>query len=233
MKRPKRSEAEIGVAITAWLEKMGWDCYPEVQVGTGARRADIVAIRGPLLWVIECKVSFGFPVLDQAARWYGQCHYLSVAVLHPRRPAGVAQAVIDRYGIGIFGTREVRTKDSYRSGETGLRGEEVRPPRLNRSAHECSQLIRRSLHPDQKQYAAGGTAESGFSSPWRRTMDAAKHIIRHNSGCTVKYLLDHIDHHYTSAKTAKQCIPQWLESDPDVRVEIEGRVRRFYLKKEE
>jgi Holliday junction resolvase len=65
-------EATLAAAVVRWLEREGWDVYQEVQVSapstSGERVVDIIALKGPIVWGIECKVSLTLPLLLQAAQ---------------------------------------------------------------------------------------------------------------------------------------------------------------------
>jgi hypothetical protein len=75
------NEAEIGEAVVAWLEAQHWDVYQEVKIYSGI--ADIIAVKGNLLWAIELKKSLTLKVMEQARGW--RTHFRSVAVPRPRR----------------------------------------------------------------------------------------------------------------------------------------------------
>jgi hypothetical protein len=80
----RRPETDIARPVVAWLQAQGWTVYQEVQHQGCV--ADIVAVRGPLLWVIECKAQLGLAVLGQALGWQGHAHAISVAVMSDPKP---------------------------------------------------------------------------------------------------------------------------------------------------
>ena len=59
--RKPESEVEIGRVVVEALRARGWTVYQEVQSRLGPV-ADIVAVQGPVLWVVELKRQFGFDV---------------------------------------------------------------------------------------------------------------------------------------------------------------------------
>src|SRR6476646_10663174 len=73
-----KSEAELASGVVQWLTQNGWDVYQEVQFRGSV--ADIVAVFGKLVWIIECKQAFTLDVLCQAGEWLPYAHYVSVAV---------------------------------------------------------------------------------------------------------------------------------------------------------
>jgi hypothetical protein len=68
------NEAEIGEAVVAWLEAQHWDVYQEVKIYSGI--ADIIAVKGNLLWAIELKKSLTLKVMEQARGWRRPAHRL-------------------------------------------------------------------------------------------------------------------------------------------------------------
>ena len=75
-------EADLAKVVVSWLNEQHWDVYQEVQIHGFGGVADIVAVQGPLVWVIECKTSLSLTVMEQASVW--RVHFRSVAV-----PTGV------------------------------------------------------------------------------------------------------------------------------------------------
>lgn len=219
MKRPVdfATEAELAGAFMAHLEQLGWDCYPEVSVNRGGSRADIVARKGALIWVIEAKLRFGVDVCDQAKAWIGWAHYISVLVPGGRGERNPVLTDWLRYrGIGLIRAE----KETYRR-PASVEFNNCVPGRLHRSAHKQAKYIAEHLHPDMKRFAPG--TNGGYSSPWRRTMDASVSYVLQYPGCTLKDIVANIAHHYYSDTTARSCLLKWLEHDKRVEMRREGR----------
>ncbi len=213
------SEAELAGALMEHLQQLGWDCYPEVAVNRGGTRADLVARKGPLIWVIEAKLRFGADVLEQARKWLGHAHYVSVLV--PRISSPQGRTVLTEWmrsnGVGLItADKETWSRQPEIAFETRLV-----LPKLHRCAHRKAKYIAEHLHPDMKRYAPG--TNGGYSSPWRRTMDAAVQYIHLKPGCTIKEVVDNAKHHYHSDQSARSCLLKWLESDERVELKREGR----------
>lgn len=100
---PAREE-DLGPPVVAWLTAWGWDVYQEVVVGDGV--ADIVATRGPVVWIIELKLSFSLSLLDQAYHRRRYAHRVSVAVPKYSRGGSVklgsTRHICDILGIGLL-----------------------------------------------------------------------------------------------------------------------------------
>lgn len=57
------TEADLAADAVLWLEMRGFTCYCEVSCSGG--RADIVAVLGPNVWVVETKIRFGLDLMQQ------------------------------------------------------------------------------------------------------------------------------------------------------------------------
>lgn len=220
-----QSEAELGTAVLGWLSQQGWDVFPEVTSGGGDVRADLVAVCGPLLWVVECKMAFGLPVLAQADRWRGRAHYVSIAV--PGMPkgdaAGFGREVARERGIGVIVAHPPRWD--------GDRSEwRVQAPALNRRASVGR--LRGLLHVGQKAFTAG--AQSGFYTPYQGTCQALRELLDSRpEGMPVKEAIDALkgQHHYSSDSTARASLSKWVRWGhvPGVAL-VEGKPPRFVRK---
>lgn len=208
----KPKETDIAGALMAWLVEMGWDCYPEVKANFTDRRPDIVAIQGPVLWVIETKVSASLDLLAQGRKWIGYANRVSVASYH--YPSEVAREYCKWHGIGVL--------------YVPLCGRDIREYGKARTLPKArTKGLRKALHPDQKQYMPGNAC-GDFSSPWKRTMREAKYFIKHNPGTPLKPLIQSIKHHYQTAPIAMSALRQWLDRDPEIHTTREGRKIRYW-----
>jgi len=211
-KRTYLPESAYGAGIMAWLTELGWDCYPEVALG--GIRADLVAKKGSILWTVEVKVNASLHLLEQALRWQSQSNLISIAT--PRRPDMFFAKICEDYGVGVFSVVLLNDQD----GKHAFTVNEHNRPRLRRTRGD---RLLNALHHDQKKYAPGSTAISGYSSPWRRTMDEAVHFIGRHPGCTLKELVSGIKHHYSTATSAIGSLRFWLDRDDRVLVQREGK----------
>lgn len=57
------TEADIATVAITWLQSKGFTCYPEVECWGG--RADIVAVRFSIVWIIETKISLSADLCHQ------------------------------------------------------------------------------------------------------------------------------------------------------------------------
>jgi len=214
------SEVDLGKDIIAYLEEAGWDIYQEVE--TYGRTADIVAVRGNLLWIVELKRSFGLAVLEQARFWRSYAHMVSIAT--PPR-SGRSHWRSWEFEDELFRWLRVGWLVCPDGGHIR---EKFRPP-LNRQALTIK--IRTGLRPEHKIWAEAGNAEGKRYTPWSRTFRELAQLVKtYPRGLTVAGVLAKMDTHYASAATARGCLIKWVDLGrvPGVRLEREGRTVKFY-----
>lgn len=225
---PVKSEAELGTVVADYLRSLDWEVFQEVSAGPGgSSRADIVARKGRLLWIVELKKTFGFSVLAQADAWIreGMAHMVSVATPAPRRRGGDSafRAQMARH-IGC-GWLRVREPCSW-----GTRHVEVMArPRVQRHVSDALS-IGRFLHDAQKTELAAGSPGGGYWTPFRATMKAIQQTVSANPGIATKELIERVDHHYASDKSARHSIAAWVKAGrlEGVEARQDGRQLRFY-----
>jgi Holliday junction resolvase len=71
--------------VIDWFTERGWDVYQEVQIQSGYPVADIVAVMGLRVWVVECKTTLTLDLMAQAFHWQRYAHWVSVAVPETKR----------------------------------------------------------------------------------------------------------------------------------------------------
>lgn len=103
------SERALAEAVVSWLRADGWSTFHEVECRGG--RADIVAVRQGLVWLIETKLRAGLEVLAQALdKRRSGAHGVLVAV--PAGPAAkLLASIAGRLGIGVITVDEVEGFD--------------------------------------------------------------------------------------------------------------------------
>jgi hypothetical protein len=150
-RRAWASEAELAAHVVAWLQANGWDVYQEV---LHHWLADIVAVKGDVVWVIESKMMFGLKVLEQAHRWLNYADRVSIATPSWGRKDGheFGRLVCSKFGIGV-----VMAVGSYTQPRELV-------PAITTSSKD--RTIRTALCPEQKTYAAAGT-NRGHWTPFK------------------------------------------------------------------
>lgn len=216
------SEMQLAEGVVAWLRAQDWHVYQEVE--HRGSRADIVATRGPLLWVVECKLSFGLDVLGQAWHWKRVAHLVSVATASAGGSAGFGQRLLQDYGIGYL-----RVSQDYDNRATVVQEEQ---PELFRRANDSG--IRKRLTPELEAYGAkAGNCGSDYYSPYKQTCLAVLRFVLLNPGCTLRQLVDGIadSHHYMSKASARSSLMHWIRAGkvPGVRLVKDGKAATVVL----
>jgi hypothetical protein len=223
--KKRYTETEIAAWTVAWLESQRWDVYQEVRPHYGGKVADIIAVRGPVHWIIETKTSLGLSVLDQAWRWSSYAHMRAVAIplrrdKHRRLISSakeLAYRIARDYGIGIIRVDEEIINCSYDPG-----GFDKSPRMLH--------YLKDTLTPEHKTFCSAGTNEGGYYSEFRRTEIMVKRFIAENPGATMRQIVDGVEHHYANNRSARACLRLWIERGviEGIRSERDGRSFRYY-----
>jgi hypothetical protein len=239
--KPRLAEVDVAAPVVAWLRAGGWDVYQEVRNGKGGERScDIVATRGPLVWVVEAKVRLNVEVLEQAHWWRQYAHYASVAVPSDAcRGMGPAYAhLVGAWGLGVF---RVRPKEFlYGNPAIDKLVDHDHQPHLNRRA--LAGRLRGWLHEEQKTFLAAGSPCGGGWTAFKDTCRNLKEVVQAHPGCTLKEaiggraptLLDGgfagIRYHYRTEATAISSLRAWIGEGkvPGVRLVPEERALRLY-----
>lgn len=207
------SETAIAAPVVAWLEDLGWQVYREVH--TGGQRPDIVAVKGPLIWVVEAKTSLSLQLLDQVCWWISQANFVSIATPH-HKALRFLGGYLREQGIGEF---EVRL---------GMQGSKWDLPCADEK-HRAGfrrivdqRTLRASLHPDQLSQTAGMKG-GGYSTPFSRTCENLRDFLRANPRASLKTAIDGIKHHYATPSSARNSLAHWIRSGKVPGVKLEDR----------
>ena len=217
------NEQELAARVIEYLKEDHWDIYQEVVCPGGV--ADIVAVRGNLKWVIECKLSVSMTLLGQAIERQPYFHYTSIAIPNTRRD-NASYRFIHQFlrwkGIGLF---EVNPP-CYHEVMNYARLE----PKLFRKAK--TDVIK--LYEEQKDMVGAGACHGGYFTPFKRTCRNVQEVVKKEPGITLKELINKADHHYSSNSTAKQSIRYYIEIGviDGIEMKKDGKFLRFYPKDE-
>lgn len=239
-----KDEAELVSATVDWLQAEGWETYCEVAPwGSGAPRADVVATRGALTAVVECKLSLGFPVLEQCRGWVGKAHLVWASVPAPRAPwpHGLRAEFTRWLGVGVVSpvhpidrpSEEMLKRYQRRVGWDGPSVKVTVAPRFFRRADDAK--IRGSLDEAQKTTSPG--AGHGFVTPFTQTCQRLYDAVRNATGgrLAVKDAIARVKHHYSSSACARSSLVTRTQDGvvPGLKVVREGRRVFFEVKKGE
>ncbi len=216
------TEQELAAYVIEWLEKEGWTVYQEVSTGALQPVADIVALKNGLTWIVECKISYGLKVLDQACRWiaYNSANFISIAVKQTKQNKGQASWYFHKdKGVGLIRV------------EPGGYIYTTHKPKLYRVRKLYN--IKNILREEHKHFAKAGAADGGYFTKFRQTVREVLRYIENNPGTTVKEMIDNSGKfHYSNPQSAKGSIAKYIRSGviDGIRVVCDGRKHRLYIK---
>lgn len=208
------TEEALGRSVVAWLTAAGWTCYQEVEVhlhGTqGGPRADIVAVRDGLVWIVELKVRLSWDVLEQAEAWEGWAHRRSVATaLGPRHAAGrTAGRALTALGLGWIHANGWTTGGTLVLGEVR---ERVEAPTVGALEARRAPLLLDQLRPEHQTAAAAGSTTGGHWTRWRETCRALADAVAAEPGLELGQYVARIAHHYASTRSAVSSLAMDVE----------------------
>lgn len=194
-------EADLAADVVAWLKKKGWEVYQEVECYGGV--ADIVATKKDLLWIVETKTALTFQLVDQARDRIMCADYVSVAVPTTQRGSrgGTSYWVLNHFGIGLLQV------DRY--GHGSIR--ESIDPKRQAPQHRWYEMLKNFLEPEHKTFAKAGEKDAKRWTPFKRTCRDAVRYVKKNGPCTLRQLIENIDHHYAAYGSARAHIVKSVE----------------------
>jgi hypothetical protein len=221
-----KAETHLAREVQAWLAAQGWDVYPEVE-GYGGR-ADLVGVQDGLVWVVECKRTFGLGVIAQADRWLQAAHYVSVAIPVAKHSDSrrLARSVCEERGIGVIEVPDVGRE--LPECEWGAWANMA--PVFHRHAHRLARDLRVKLSVEHKQFAPGN-AVGAYWTPYKATCKQVLQFVCENPGSTIRQVVDGIKHHYATDNSARATLVRWIGRGivPGVELDRSERVYRVKL----
>lgn len=192
MAKTSLKESDLYEHVKQWLEARGWDVYPEVQPFAYDRRADIVALQGPSVAIVEMKTSLTYEVVRQAERWIGNAHYIWIAVPWRKVNWFVAHYLREkRIGLLLVGEDEIEGTPAVTEH---LRARFLRMKEKHIKWHN-------KVSPLHKTALPGGSQAGGHITPYVKMMAEVGGMIENNpQGLTVDHILEHCETHYTRPK---------------------------------
>lgn len=212
MRFSHETEAKLAAKVVAELQRQGYATYEEVSGGYGASRADVVAVRGAVLMVVECKVGFSLKLMDQLTQWLGLANYV-VGACGFTKLGVAARRYLTTQGIGLWtvGFKEIHSEVS---------------PRLHRRA---SVRLRDALRPEQqsREFAAAGT-QGGYWTPFRATCRELTEIAKREPGIELRAALKLFKHHYANDRSALSSVPDVVKRGLLPGIRCEDRPLKLY-----
>ena len=215
-------ESDLAKSVIAWLSEQHWEVYQEVQTRSLGPIADIIAVQGPLVWVIECKTTLSLSVMEQASSWHA--HYRSVAIPCGRnRRARLAAYKVAKqfFKVGVLSV-------------TGGSVNQIAAPPYMREHRKLALRIRDSLEPEHQTYAEAGNAEGRYWTPYKRTIRDVQQFLGNHPGATMKEIQNEVGRaHYASPASCRGNLGKALELWEDwCFVDRESKPFKYYIKDE-
>ena len=212
-----KTEMELADAVIAWLQVDGWEVWTEVQFSSGGPIADIIAVRGPLVWVIECKKSLGFTVLSQAWEWRSLANMVSVAVpkVQDEKQWRFGIMAMESFGVGLLVANRGEWSDAatiIQRVDAGLR----RDRWLSRLG---SQELKEYLQRVPQTFARAGNSDGKRWTPAKMAARDLAVYVRDNPGTTFSSAVREITTAYSSIHSAASALRDRVKSGgvPGVR----------------
>jgi hypothetical protein len=217
---PKPTESDLAANVVTWVREQQWEVYQEVDLKQGSV-ADIVAVMGRRIWIIECKRSFSFSVMSQAFRWRRHANWCSIAIPAPKQRYDEREfrnQICRDYGIGIIHDGKYDVTEAI-------------PAVLNRKINP--DVILKQLVEEHKTYAVAGNSSGKRWTPFQNTCRSILNYVSNHPGCNLESLISSIETHYSSPAGARACISHWVMTGSirGVRAERDGKHLKFYLAK--
>ena len=214
-------EIQLAQEVIYFLKDMKWEIYQEVKVPGGV--IDIVGIRNNISWIIETKCFLSLQLLEQVYKKKQMSNYISIATPRLRNVKGrfAAEMFLRNNGIGYLQTE-------FMIGTT-----EIITPKLFRIKRNLMWNVTKYLVEQQKDYANAGNPDCRYWTPFKGTCKNITEYVCKNPGCTIKELIDNINHHYHSSITAKSSINAWINQGviKNILREKHGKSYKLYIQR--
>jgi len=195
-------ETDLAKHVVKYLRQNGWTVYQEVVMGYGGNRADIVAVKDNVVWVIEAKVNFGFAVLAQAERWLAWTNCVSVAVPRVSYSEGrtLGRRIAKDLGIGVIDVDTLLAQESMNCVQ-----ERVEPQhRLG-----YTEKLLKCCTAAHEDFCPAGTPKGGYVTCYKLYCEMVLEYLKKEPGQTPKQIVAAIGHgHYCSDISAQVAIAQ-------------------------
>lgn len=198
-----KTENTLALTIIEWLEAEGWEVFEEVSPwGNNGHRADLVARKDKILWVIETKNAFNLKLLEQAEVWLPYAHFVSIGIWLNCANLGMVKKVCQKFNVGVITSDTTFVGDEHRVVERS----EGFFNRRAKTAKLAKMLISENLH-------TGNAGKPGheFFTPYKLTIKTLIGTVNKNPGITIEEALQE-KHHYRDDKKAKRNILTKLQN---------------------
>lgn len=213
------SESILASKVVQFMRDHCYECYFEVE-GPGGR-ADIIGKSGRILHVVETKMSFNFKVIEQALNWRRYAHFVSVAVRKPKTRNSILYSWAMRDFVQLHGIGVITVKQGL--GDCSI-GFEIQP-KLHRRVMDD----RIHLFPEQMEWKQPGEVGGGYFTAFASTKKRLLEYIHRNPGCTMREIMENVPHHYSTDRSAKSSLHQYMVKGVIEGVRVEGSPAKYFI----
>ncbi|MGJ8518345.1 hypothetical protein [Carnimonas bestiolae] len=231
------SEQEIGWAMNQWLNREGWETYPEVVLSQFPGRPDLVGVRRGVCMVVECKRTLTFQVIEQAARWHfhsrpeqsGMPHLVWIACGRSRqRRSDLIYWLLHHFGIGLIEVdrepdrRWARIKTLHEGDdERGLFRYSIQhcaPAFVQPGSRQMARRLISQLNHDMRIARPGArSGDTHYMTPFKRSIALIIDLLdsHPDNEYHIEHIVDYLNknggHHYVSEASAKTSLTNHLD----------------------
>lgn len=213
-----KTEKDMAEVVVNHLIENHLDVYQEVDTKPIGGVIDIVAKQNNIIWCIECKLSLGLNVIQQAFNHTKYSNYTSIAVPCIKyRNSKIIYEILKKFNIGIM---LVSYDDIYE------------PIRAKLVRHAYTKKYLKRLDPIQKKICNAGSKGGGYYTKFKSTKIQLIRYVKNNPGCTIQDAINNINHHYLAISTAKSSLMYWINQGIINEIEIKknGKRNECYIK---
>lgn len=246
-KTPKRkhkhfaNEKELALPVIHHLKEHGFDVWQEVKFGGPIH--DLVAVKGGLVYIVECKLSLTLGVMAQAYFSQHSAHITYIAVPAPDITRRNRMSYLDRrfplevcrkFGIGVF---YVSVRPDWMSDSVFTSVSiEIPPPQTGSPDDSLYKEQMKNLSVIPKAYCEAGGNTGGYYTPYKGTMKNVQDIITTFPGIGISTIIAKLKgrHHYAHDQSARSSIRNGLKDFEKDWCFIDDSTypERYYLKSE-
>ncbi|MBF9252466.1 hypothetical protein I2I11_04100 [Pontibacter sp. 172403-2] len=186
------TETELARKFISYFAE--YDIYNEVPA---AGIIDFVAVMGNVRTAVEVKTTFNWKVFEQAYKNRNYAHYSYIAVPY-NKDGHFRERLCKDYGIGLLYWNQNPKCALYTTEAIYVK--EAVAPNLNRK------IVKIVLKDYMKESVAG--SQSQRVTAFGNTVNLITHYLKFRAGgrCSIKRIIEVVDHHYGSNTSARQCI---------------------------
>lgn len=215
MKGCKLKESDMFLPIKNFFEDEGYTIYAEVP--HDGRTADIVAVKGGIITIIETKISMNIKLLEQVFEWRYKAHYVYAAVPRKTEISNFARDLLKNAGIGLMILDiDISSSEPFCSRIYKCVNAKLFRKIGNYYNGDILSPIRWDQHiiPEHALNISGVKHANIRVSRYKLMMDHVRNIVtQHNDGISIDEIVNSIDTYYVNPKIGLYNALKNYESD--------------------